>query len=175
MTLSKNIEKIFARREMPIQIAEPSLRSHFDSDVADALWFTGRDWRSLSWQDWQGHDSGISYFNQEALAYYLPSILTLSLQHPENCLAAAERIVSLLDVPPSAEYWSPILKAQLVGLRSEEYDLLKEWLLDICKVPTYHLYGSSGAGDNLGRAFDTVDLLQRETALGAKPTSMGSS
>jgi hypothetical protein len=166
MNLSERIEKAFACREVPPEILDPAAYAQFDSDVEDALWFAGRDWRSLVWEDWQEHSAGVGYFYGEVFAYYLPSLLILSLQQPEECLLPADSLIRLLDVPPSAQYWSPILSAQLRSLCYEELGAVKEWLLAICDYVPYKRRGLAGAGpaEAFGRAFDTVDLLQRETS-----------
>jgi len=51
-----------------------------------------------------------------------------------------------------------------LGLRPKEYDLIKEWLLQLCEYASYRGFGDavSGPGDTFGRAYDTVDLLQKE-------------
>jgi hypothetical protein len=166
MNLSERIEKAFAWREIPPEILDPAACTGFDSDVADALWFTGRDWHSLNWKDWQEHHAGVGYLYGEVFAYYLPSLLILSLQRPEQSLLPADNLIRSLDVPPSEEYWRPTMRAQFLALGPDELDMLKEWLLAICEYVPYKRRGlaGSGPGEAFGRAFDTVDLLLREAS-----------
>lgn len=166
MNLSEKIETVFAWREMPSEILDPTAYIQFDSDVEDALWFTGRDWHCLVWRDWQEHSAGVGYLYGEVFAYYLPSLLILSMQQPEECLLPADDLIRSLDVPPDREYWSPTMSARFLALRSDELGVLKEWLLQICGYAPYRRWGlaGSGPGEAFGRAFDTVDLLQKEAA-----------
>jgi hypothetical protein len=91
-------------------------------------------------------------------------ILNSLLKNPNEALASAESLVGELDRSPSMEGWSDGFKARFLGLRPEEFDELKQWLLDICGYSPYRGWGlaASGPGEILGRAFDTVDLLQQE-------------
>jgi hypothetical protein len=54
---------------MPLNLVEPANLVHPDSDIEDALWFTGRDWQEITWQNWQEHSSAIHFFVPDAFAY----------------------------------------------------------------------------------------------------------
>jgi hypothetical protein len=162
MNLVPEIEKVFAWRTIPNEVVSPQAFLQRDSDIEDTLWFVGRNWHAISWNDWQEHDVAMTYFTGEAFAYYLPSVLALSAGRPEKCLSAAERLISHLDLPPDVEYWNPLFQRHFLNLSSEECEVVKQWLLIISDSLTYHLHGTSGQEDNLGRAFDTMNLLQQE-------------
>ncbi len=163
MTLREEIERAFARRQMPSEIVGPEALLHVDSDVGDALWFAGRDWHDVTWNDWEQHSSAIYFFSHDAFAYYLPSLLALSSERSDQWLWPADSLIQSLDRSPCTEGWDDHFCEQFLGLFSEEYDVLKRWLLQLSVFSTYHRHGAFGSGDNLGRAFDTVDLLQKET------------
>jgi hypothetical protein len=167
MTLSEKIERTFAWRERPTEVVEAGSYIQYDSDLEEALWFAGREWRSITWQDWQEHPVAFGFFSRDAIAYYLPSALLLSLQRPQEELASASSLIGMLDWSPCVECWTDHFRDRFLGLRAEEYDVIKEWLLFISDFEIYRIYGTSGPGDIFGRAFDTVNLLQRETAGGA--------
>ena len=173
MTLAERIESVFAHRAIPDAVTDMTDRFQIDSDVEEALWFTGRDWHSISWEDWQKHPIAIRFFSKAALGYYLPSLLLLSLQGPQQVLSPAESLIWELDRSPSTEGWDDHFATRFLGLTSTELDVLKEWLLQICEYAPYKGWGNaaSGPGDRFGRAFDTIDLLQREVA--RKPSRMG--
>jgi hypothetical protein len=156
------IEKVFARRSMPAEVIESEQYLQFDSDVEEALWFAGKDWHDLTWKE---HPCAIGYFSRDAFIYYLPSVIFLSFQNPRDCLDAADTVIHDLDISPAAENWTYGVVHHYLGLYPEEYDLLKEWLLIICEFSQYQGVGraASGPGELLGRAFDTLDLLQKET------------
>ena len=50
-----------------------------------------------------------------------------------------------------------------MGLRAEEYEAIKEWLLFISKQKTYGISRLRRPGDIFERAFETVSLAQQET------------
>lgn len=172
MKLLDAIEKAFAGRKVPTEVVDHETFLQRDSDIEDTLWFVGRDWHAISWNEWQEHDVAMTYFTGDAFAYYLPSILSLSAARLEQCLSTAERLISHLDLPPDIEYWNPLFQKHFFSLSSEEIEVIKQWLVVISDSPTYHLHGTSGLGDNLGRAFDTLNLLHQEiTRVGGWPRS----
>jgi hypothetical protein len=164
MTLAGKIERAFALRPIPNETVALSEVQQIDSDVEEALWFSGRDWHGLTWRDWEEHPCAIFFFSPDAFAYYLPSLLLLSIEKPTECLQAADSLIGELDRSPSLEGWHESLLRRFLVLRSEELDVLKEWFLQICEYGPYERWGiaASGPGDTFGRAFDTVDLLQKE-------------
>jgi len=100
MKLSEQIERVFSSRTKPVQVRLADEVIQLDDDVEDALWFSGRDWHELTWQDWQEHSCAIYFFDPEAFAYYLPSLLLLSAQNPKDSLNAADSLISELDRSP---------------------------------------------------------------------------
>ena len=164
MKLEGKIDRAFSSRRRPSQVRLPDGISQLDFEVEEALWFSGRDWHELTWQNWHEHSSAILFFDADAFAYYLPSVLVLSAQNPNELLEAADSLISVLDQSPGAEAWTDGFASRFLELNREELDVLKEWLLQICEYPPYKGWGfaASGPGDTFGRAFDTVDLLQKE-------------
>jgi len=163
-TLQKRIEQAFAGRQKPADVIEPENLVQFDSDVEEALWFAGHDWHDVEWNDWKEHSCAIHFLSPEAFGYYLPSLLLVTAQDPTEWLYAVDSLIWELDLSPSVDAWPDHFARRFLALRSEELSILKEWLLLICEYPTYEGYGfsASGPGDKFGRAFDTVDLLQKE-------------
>lgn len=173
MKLAEKIERVFSSRRKPVQvrIADEVLRHdptmeflRHDPDVKDALWFSGRERHELTLQHWREHSSAIYFFDPEAFAYYLPSVLLLSAQNLDEWLEAADSLINALDCSPDPQWWTEGLVRRFQELNPAELDVLKEWLLHICESDTYKRWGiaASGPGDTFGRAFDTVELLQKE-------------
>jgi hypothetical protein len=161
MNLAEKIERAFAGRQKPLNLVEAANLAYPDCDVEDALWFTGRDRYEITWQNWQEHSSAIYFFVPDAFAYYLPSVLLLSSQNPDEALMAADSLINELDQSPDPEGWTDGLVRRFLGLNPAELNVLKEWLLQVCEYVPYKGLGfaGSGPGDTFGRAFDTVDLL----------------
>jgi hypothetical protein len=164
MKIADKIGRAFAGRQMPLNLVKAANLAHPDCDVEDALWFSGRDWHELKWQDWQEHSSAIYFFVPDAFAYYLPSVMVLSIQNPLEELMVADSLISDLDCSPDPEGWTDTLVTRFLLLNRAELDVMREWLLQLCEYEPYRGYGlaASGAGDKFGRAFDTLDLLQKE-------------
>src|SRR5260370_39549691 len=99
--LTDKIECVFSSRPKPAQVRLADEVFQLDFEVEEALWFSGRDWHEITWQDWQEHSSGIYFFDPEAFAYYLPSVLLLSAQHPKEALLTGYSLVSGRDVRPN--------------------------------------------------------------------------
>jgi hypothetical protein len=168
MGLAEVIEKAFAGREMPAKVTDSDCSDQRDSDVADVLWFSGRNWREITWNDWKSRAEALCYFNRDAIAYWLPSVLLLSLQRPDEYLSSAAYLIKTfgsLDWTPSPDHWKDYFRARFVGLRTEEYEALKEWLLFMSNLETYRKYLNikPGPGDIFERAIETVCLAQRES------------
>lgn len=166
MKFTERIERAFYSRPRPAQVRLADEVVQLDSDVEDALWFSGRDWHELTLRDWNQHSSAIYFFDSEAFAYYLASVLVLSAQNPNDWLEAADSLINWLDRTPDPEGWTEGFASRFLGLNHAELDVLKEWLLKVCEYVPYQRGGiaASGPGDTFGRAFDTIDLLQREVA-----------
>lgn len=164
MKLTDKIERVFSSRPKPAQVRLADGVVQLDFEVEEALWFSGRDWHEITWQDWQDHDSAIYFFDAEAFAYYLPSVLLLSAQQSKEELTAAHLLISELDCSPDPEGWPKGFASRFLELNQAELGVLKEWLLHVCEYTPYRRFGlaASGPGDTFGRAFDTVNLLERE-------------
>jgi hypothetical protein len=164
MKLREKIERAFSARRRPVRVVTGEQLLQLDSDVEEALWFCGRDWHELTWEDWREHSNAIIFFDREAFAYYLPSLLILSAENPNDSLMAADYVISDLDITPNPEAWTEGLVRRFLGLYPAELDVVKEWLLQICEYQSYKRSGiaGSGPGETLGRAFDTLCLIEME-------------
>lgn len=162
--LREKIESAFAHRELPAILAEQF--SFIDSDAEDALWFNGRDWRSITCENWQEHNCAVIFLPDGAFEYYLQSLLILTIENPESYpdLAVNSVIFQLDRTPGGGLDGGPA--DRFAGLHPDEYIVMKEWLLYVCLYPGLQGVGrsASGPGERFGRAFDTIDRLKRMTA-----------
>jgi hypothetical protein len=167
-SLRERIEKAFAHRKMPAEVVEPDAYIQFDSDVEDALSFAGKDWREITCEHWRKRYCAVHFLSPEAFAYYLPSLLAVQTLQPQGKTdLAVDSLISSLDRSPSTEGWDDHFRSRFLGLTTEEYAVMKEWLLYLSETVTDYGWGdsASGPGETFGRAFDTIDLLQKETEL----------
>jgi len=153
---------------MPVKVTDSDCTVPGDSDVEDTLWFSGKNWRDIMWDDWKKHGIALCFFTQDALAYWLPSVLHLSQQRPSEYLSAAGDLIRTFGSTcwaPSPNHWRDHFRARFVGLRTEEYEAIKEWLLFMSNLETYRKYLNfrPGPGDIFERALETVCLAQRES------------
>lgn len=166
MSLRESIEEAFAWRTLPDQVVTAECTTRLDSDVEEALWFSGRNWHDLTWHDWQEHRCAILFFSPEAFAYLLPSIMILSYENPNEALDSADTLLITLDRSPTEEGWHESFSNRFLALRASELEVMKRWLVEICGYQPYRRAGlaGSGSGESFGRAFDTVELFQQTLA-----------
>jgi hypothetical protein len=155
MALRAEIERAFAHRSKPSNLVEE--RAPVTPEQQDALWFADRDWREVRWQDWHEHSDAFYAFVPQAFVYYLPSILLGALDVPGGQLLAGDALLGILDRSPDVYHWDAFIAKRLLGLTADEYEVLKSWVLSQSGLP--HVFDE----DRLTRAYETVDLLARET------------
>jgi hypothetical protein len=163
--LIETIELAFAHRSLPSKVIEMEGRLQIDSDIDDALWFQGRDWHDLTLEDWQQRHWGFGYLAPEGFAYFLPSVLTLTLRNPNKYPdLAVQSFIWQLDRTPAVENLDPPIYERYLEFTNKEFETIKEWMLWACENIPNIFYGaaSGGPGDGFGRAFDTLLLLQEE-------------
>jgi hypothetical protein len=73
-------------------------------------------------------------------------------------LQVEEALLGILDRSPEVYNWDEFITTRLLGLASEEYEVLKSWILSQSGLP--HVQDE----DRLTRAYETAELLARETA-----------
>lgn len=164
MQLSERIAQTFGNRLKPATVTDPIDHLQLDSDIEDTLWFKGREWREISREDWQKRSAALSYFSKEAFVYYLPSVMLLAIAYPCERLLPVQTLIWELDKAPNRDEWDPRFVDRFLNLSNEEYEILKEWLVEISNCTAYRgrRLAGAGVGETLGRAFDTVVLLQEE-------------
>lgn len=155
MSVCRKIEAAFAGRPKPKRLIEP--KYPITPEQRDALWFDGRGWQEISWDDWESHHDAFYAFTPDAFLFYLPSLLCLSSKNPERWFWPVDALLQILDRSPVVEHWDAFVLARFVGLRPAEYEALKAWLLLLAD------HEANVSGEALGRAFDTVALMQAET------------
>lgn len=167
MTLEEKIVRAFAHREMPSETVEMAGRVQIDSDVEDGQWFAGHDWRELTCEDWRRRYCGFFFLSPQAFRYYLPSLLILTVRDPKQYPdLVIQSFLSELDRSPGSEYLDQRIMERYSELTQEEYAAIREWLLFACERIPEAFWGAAaaGPGDGFGRVFDTINLLEKETA-----------
>lgn len=155
MTIRAQVEEAFKHRTVPKKVVE--LRSPITPEQSDANWFAGKEWQELTRHDWETHADGFFAFLPEAFVYYLPSILVVSAENPKQPMLVAESLFRILDRSPEPYHWDAFIQPRLVGLEHREYEVLKNWIMVFSNTGTY------GSEDTVVRAYETIDLLQKET------------
>jgi hypothetical protein len=156
MNLKSEIAEAFTHRRAPQELIER--RGILTPEQSEALWFQNRDWKDLNWQDWEAHSDAIYTLVPTAFANYLPSILCCSLDVQDHLLLAGRIILGVLDRSPKVEFWDHFMVQRFVGLAAKEYEVLKLWLVRLSgQIPGID-------EDSLTRAYETVEILETETA-----------
>lgn len=157
MNLAMQIETAFRVRTPPQSTVESGSIS--TPEQLDAIWFVGRNWRDISRADWESHGDAFYAFSPKAFVYFLPSILMVSVERPGEYFGVAESLIGILDRSPVVENWDEFLVSRLCGLNSSEYAAISEWLLRLSQ------HDFPYDSDGIARAFDTVQLLDKESGL----------
>lgn len=153
MTLHDRVVAAFSGRVMPPRFNpyKPSSSEH-----VDLLWFNGKNWRDITFEDWRAHPEVFNFFEPETFIYYLQSIVCISLENPQKWFYPADSLLSVLDRSPVVEYWDDFLISRFGALRSAEYAVLKDWVIWLTDNPEIY------ASVDFGRVFDTLHLLEVE-------------
>jgi hypothetical protein len=155
MISCEQIDLAFKKRLRPIRLIDA--HEPATPEQIDALWFSGRDWHDVTWNDWESHPDAFYAFIPEAFIYYLPSILSVTAKNPGKWLGAADALLGILNRSPEAYHWDGFIEKRLVGLESEEYEAMKAWVISLSGTNIF------GDEDALARSYETVDLLKLET------------
>lgn len=155
MILLEQIEHVFADRIVPKHLVEE--REPVTPEQRDALFFSGKDWREVSWQDWEQHPDAFFAFVPEAFIYYLPSIIRVAVINPGQWLGVVDALLRVLDRSPNPYHWDNFIEKRFVGLRTEEYEVIKDWILSLSGTNIF------ADEDTLSRCYETTELLQNET------------
>jgi hypothetical protein len=156
MSLESKIAAAFLPRSKPLHLTPAHEALQATSEMNDAFTFKSLAWAQVTKEHWNQHSGAFFAFSPSAFLYFLPSVLTLSLREPKAWLAPADSLVTVLDRSPNIETWDLFLLQRLVALQSEEYAVLRDWLLQMSECSTFEQ-------DALGRAFDSVYLAEQET------------
>ena len=150
MTLRQNIELAFADRVRPgLVISKPFPET---PEEKDAFAFQGVDWKAVTWEHWDKYPDAAYAFSPEAFKYYLPSILSTSIAHPEMWMQAADAILGVLDRSPDSANWDEFLLTRLFGLREAEYEVISQWVAAMKLTTSY-------AEIDFDRAYASVEIL----------------
>jgi hypothetical protein len=157
MSFSERVERAFASRKLPVDLIGRVAPGLYSSDENDALWFAQRNWHDLSKQDWINHADAIFRFTHEAFAYYLQSLLIISVENPDQWLKAADAVVNLLENGRALDNWGYSQRSGFIGFSCEEFAVIKEWLVFFQDRETYNeAYGT----ERVNRALKSLEILQ---------------
>ena len=79
--MQQQILAAFGHRKRPAIVTNVTVCSTLRDD---ALHFEGKDWRDVTADDWHRYSDAFSGLSPEAFVYFLPSILTLSLDRANS-------------------------------------------------------------------------------------------
>lgn len=145
------IASAFEHRQRPTDITNVTVCSSLRDD---ALHFQGKDWEEVGQQDWLSYSDAFFGFSPEAFAYFLPSILSLSLERAEGSLPAADALITALDTSADPDLWGEWFVQRFGALTADELEVLQDW-------STLHLSDASrGEGTEFDRVRDTLGMLQ---------------
>ncbi len=149
--MQQQITSAFSRRQCPATVTTVAVCSSLRDD---ALHFAGKDWTSITARDWSEYGDAFFGLTPDAFVYFLPSILTLSLDRSHGPPAAADALIMALDTSADPDIW-PEWFAQRFGLlTASELAALKDWSV-------HYLAGAAkGEGSEFARVQNTLAMLE---------------
>ena len=145
------IASAFSHRQRPTDVTNVVVCSSLRDD---ALHFAGKDWKSVSALDWLKYSDAFFGFSPDAFVYFLPSILSLSLENSNRSLVAADALVTALDTSADPSIWPEWFAQRFVLLTAVEIAVLRDWA-------THYLSGADeGEGSEFSRVQDTLAMLE---------------
>lgn len=149
----EQIRLCFKHRDKPMIIVGSTFG---DSLEIDARYFENLNWEQVTTADWQGYSDAFCGMTAEAFCYFLPSILSLSLNGLSDAPMVADYLADLLDTSGDPDLWDGFFLERFQLLVPDELIVLENWVrLQIIK-----------AGDDqydlsrLERALSTVETLR---------------
>jgi hypothetical protein len=148
------IESAFAGRQRPDCVTKLPANDR-DIDYVDTIWFSGRDWRELSREDWRAHQEAYAFLTPDAFAYFLPSILILSLRIPEEEFILVDRLEFDLATIRLDIDGEELARRRFGRLETRELETLLDWLA--WRVESY----ASLSPEEYARARGAIERLLR--------------
>jgi hypothetical protein len=133
--LISHIKAVFSNHQKPETVIFPG--QELRGDYEDALWFQGRDWESIEWDDWQYYPDSLTFFHSEGFRYYLPSVLILSLERANEWLKVADSLMMSLIELPNDTPWKDNVYKRFQVLSISELELLRDWCMLMTNAKGY--------------------------------------
>jgi len=149
--MHQKIASAFGHRPRPIVVTNVDVCSSLRDD---ALHFEGKNWESVSANDWMRYGDAFFGFSPEAFVYYLPSILGLSLERSKELFAAADALITALDTSADPDIWPEWFSQRFGLLTADELEVLMDWSAH------YLSEHSTGEGSESARVTDTLAMLE---------------
>ena len=149
--MQQQIAAAFGHRKSPATVTVVAVCSTLRDD---ALHFEGKHWRDVTADDWLQYSDAFSGLSAEAFVYFLPSILTLSLDRANCPMGAADALIMSLDTSADPEIWPEWF--------SERFDLLSASEIEVIKdsANVYLADAAKGEGSEFTRVLDTLSMLE---------------
>lgn len=149
--MQQQIIDAFGQRKLPSAVTNVTVCSTLRDD---ALRFEGMDWRDVTANDWRENSDAYYGLSPEAFAYFLPSILTLSLDRANVPFAPAEALIASLDTSADPDIWPEWFTQRFGMLTLHEVGALKNWSL------VYLAGAELDEGSEFQRVQDTLEMLE---------------
>lgn len=149
--MQQQILAAFGHREPPATVTNVEGRSTLRDD---ALHFEGKDWRDVTASDWLESSDAFFGLSPEAFAYFLPSVLSLSLERANFPMVVADALTTSLDTSADPEIWPEWFRQRFGLLTASELKTLKDW------ATCYLANAEKGEGSEFARVQDTLSMLE---------------
>lgn len=132
--IENQIEAAFGWRTIPKHVikakAYPDDQGKFWSDIAeDAYYFTGRDWRGMTCEEFESRMCCFAGFIPPAYCYYLPGVMTASIRTPHLPLEFTLDQHIYIDLSQIRTHDSVRYLEKFILLTRAECIAVKKWML----------------------------------------------
>lgn len=157
MSVLTFIEEAFGHRPHPVRVVS---RGHPPTEIyADAEAFAGKDWREITCQTLDSYPDAIFGLLPEAFCYFLPGMFSAGIREARPDLLVYDSLMMMLDRGNAPASWDDFFLARWPKLTRTECEATQKWILWLSDFDPPPIEGVV-----LSRAYDTMDLLARQSA-----------
>ncbi|GGX96908.1 hypothetical protein [Pseudoduganella dura] len=140
----------FSSRTVPANVVPSTHAATFEYD--EASYFIGRNWQSITYEEWHIHSDSIYAFTPLAFCYFLPSILSAVVKENNSDLLVVAALINMLDRSPDVDLWDDFFTDRWTLLTVAECRVVQLWILWLAEQQEYD-------DDTLTRAYETLEML----------------
>lgn len=151
MKLLTQIYDAFSQRLSPTAVVPPNHPT--THEYSEALHFHGRDWRTITCDEWERYSDAIYAFLPSAFCYFLPGMLSAEINENRGGILITSALLNMLDRSPNEDTWDAFFVERWTLLTTLESRAVQQWILWLVDQQ------AGFDDDTLMRSYDTLEIL----------------